>query len=158
LAEKEIKKIFQVLPSNHIIDIQHVGSTAIPNMPAKPIIDIQIAVDSLDEIKQIAIEKLNTLDYQYWKENPDPERLFFAKGMPPFGEKRSHHVHVVELNSHHWKEKIQFRNYLRSHPEAANEYKSLKIKLSEKYKYNREKYTEDKTEFIQSILKIAVAH
>jgi GrpB-like predicted nucleotidyltransferase (UPF0157 family) len=58
LAELEIKQLREILPSAHIIDIQHVGSTAIPGMLAKPIIDIQIAVDSLIAIKQVAIDRL----------------------------------------------------------------------------------------------------
>lgn len=84
MAKIEIKKLYEILPSKHIVDIQHVGSTAIPDILSKPIIDIQIAVDSLDAIKQIAIDKLKTLDYVYWDNNPDTERMFFVKGMPPY--------------------------------------------------------------------------
>src|SRR5579862_9138067 len=116
MAAQEIKKLQEILPANHIIDIQHVGSTAIPGMLAKPIIDIQIAVDSLHSIKKIAIDALKTLGYEYWYENPDPERMFFVKGMPPFGEKRTHHIHIVELGSKHWKNKILFRDYLNNNP------------------------------------------
>lgn len=110
IAELEIKKLYSILPTQHIIDIQHVGSTAIPNMSAKPVIDIQIAVDSLNAIKPIAIKALKELGYEYWDNNPDPDRLFFAKGMPPFGEKRTHHVHIVEPSSRHWREKILLLN------------------------------------------------
>ena len=117
IAELEIKKLYGTLPKQHIIDIQHVGSTAIPGMSAKPVIDIQIAVDSLNAIKPIAIKVLKELGYEYWDKNPDQERLFFAKGMPPFGEKRTHHVHIVEPSSRHWREKILFRDYLRDNPE-----------------------------------------
>ncbi len=113
MAELEIKKLYDILPTEHIIDIQHVGSTAIPGMLAKPIIDIQIAVDSLSAIKQIAIDALKMQDYVYWAENPDAERMFFVKGMPPFGDKRTFHIHIVEPSSRHWREKILFRDYLR---------------------------------------------
>lgn len=88
IAEIEIKKLFEALPKSHILDMQHVGSTAIPGILAKPIIDIQIAVDSLKAFKLIAIDILKSLGYVYWDENPDPERLFFVKDMPPFGKKR----------------------------------------------------------------------
>ncbi|MCD6044937.1 MAG: grpB [Gammaproteobacteria bacterium] len=101
-AKAEIKRLRAAFPPNIIVDIQHVGSTAIPGTLAKPIIDIQIAVESLPAIKQMAIDPLKALGYQYWAENPDPERLFFVKGMPPFGEKRTHHVHIVEPSSKHW--------------------------------------------------------
>ena len=109
IAEQEIKNLYDILPKQHVIDIQHVGSTAIPGMSAKPVIDIQIAVDSLSAMKQIAIKALKEIGYEYWDKNPDLERLFFAKGMPPFGEKRTHHVHIVEPSSRHWREKILLR-------------------------------------------------
>ncbi len=154
-ANIEISKLREILPVSKIIDIQHVGSTAIPGMAAKPIVDIQIAVHSLEEMKVIAIPALQKLGYEYWYENPDPERMFFVKGMPPFGEKRTHHVHIVEPSSKHWREKIDFRDYLIAHPEIAKEYQDLKIKLAKQYTYDREKYTNAKGEFVNRILKLA---
>lgn len=154
IASIEIEKLRDVLPSAKIIDIQHVGSTAIPGMAAKPIVDIQIAVHSLDEMKVIAIPVLQKLGYEYWDDNPDLERMFFAKGMPPFGEKRTHHIHIVEPSSKHWNEKINFRNYLISHPKIAKEYQELKIKLAQKYTHDREKYTNAKSEFVNRILEL----
>ena len=155
MADLEIKKLHEVLPADHILDIQHIGSTAIPGISAKPIIDIQIAVDSLPAIKQPAIDALKILGYEYWYENPDPERMFFVKGMPPFGEKRSHHVHIVRPTSRHWQEKIQFRDYLLSHPEAVTEYAQLKTTLATQHRYDRELYTDSKTQFVNDILKKA---
>lgn len=155
MAKLEIKILYDVLPKNHILDIQHVGSTAIPGLSAKPIIDIQIAVDSLDAIKQQAIKLLKTIDYEFWYDNPDKERLFFVKGMPPFGEKRTHHVHIVELSSKHWQGKNFFRDYLIAHPETAQEYEKLKRQLAQQYKYDREMYTEAKTDFINAVLEKA---
>jgi GrpB-like predicted nucleotidyltransferase (UPF0157 family)/RimJ/RimL family protein N-acetyltransferase len=155
IASIEIEKLREILPSSKIIDIQHVGSTAIPGMAAKPIVDIQIAAHSLDEMKVIAIPALQKLGYEYWYENPDPERMFFAKGMPPFGVKRTHHVHIVEPTSKHWSGKINFRDYLISHPDIANEYQQLKIKLAQQYAYDREEYTNAKGGFVNKILKLA---
>ncbi len=79
----------------------------------------------------------------------------FVKGMPPFGEKRTHHVHIVETTSRHWPEKILFRDYLIAHPETMREYEALKIKLADEHKNNREQYTESKAEFITAVLKKA---
>lgn len=152
MAEEEIKILARLLPKQHIIDIQHVGSTAVPGMLAKPIIDIQIAVDILERVKPLAIVSLESLGYQYWKDNPDPERLFFVKGMPPFGEKRTHHVHIVEPTSKHWTDKIFFRDYLKMHPDIARDYERLKMVLAKKYQYDREAFTEAKGEFIKRIL------
>lgn len=155
MAELEIKKLYEILPAKHIIDIQHVGSTAIPGMLAKPIIDIQVAVDSLTSIKNTAIEVLNSENYVYWEDNPDPTRMFFVKGMPPFGEKRTHHVHIVEPSSKHWLGKIAFRDYLIAHPEAVRDYENLKKELASLHTYDREQYTDAKTKFITQILKKA---
>lgn len=152
MARVEIEQLRATLPCDHILEFQHVGSTAIPHIKAKPIIDIQIAVDSLSTIKPIAISALENLNYVYWYDNPDPQRMFFVKGMPPFGEKRTHHVHIYEPTSRHWSEKIKFRDYLIAHPEVAQEYEDLKLKLAAEYTHNREKYTQAKTEFINHVL------
>ncbi|MFO8544947.1 GrpB family protein [Legionella pneumophila serogroup 1] len=155
LAKIEMAKLRASFPANSVIDLQHVGSTAIPGMAAKPIIDIQIAARSLEEMKVIAVPILQKLGYEYWEDNPDPERMFFVKGMPPYGNGRTHHVHIVETSSRHWKGRILFRDYLLSHSEAAEKYQQLKIKLARKYKYDREQYTDAKSEFINQILKLA---
>jgi GrpB-like predicted nucleotidyltransferase (UPF0157 family)/RimJ/RimL family protein N-acetyltransferase len=155
MAKLEIKKLRELIPQKHLIDIQHVGSTAIPGLLAKPIIDLQIIVDSFSNIKTIAIEALENIGYVYWSENPDPEKLFFVKGMPPFGEKRTHHVHISEPQSIRAQQRIIFRDYLIAHPEAAKNYAQLKIKLAQLYTYDREQYTEAKTQFITNILKRA---
>lgn len=155
IASLEINKLYEILPKKHVIDIQHVGSTAIPGMLAKPIIDIQVAVDALINIKDEAISVLEAQNYVYSKDNPDLTRLFFVKGMPPFGKGRTHHVHIAEPTSKHWQGKIAFRDYLTAHPEAAKKYEVLKMNLAKLHTYDREQYTEAKTEFIVEILQKA---
>ena len=152
LAKTEIEHIKSLFPKGLMIDIQHVGSTAIPNISAKPIIDIQIAVNSLDVAKIVAVPLLQKLGYEYWAENPDQARMFFAKSMPPYGSSRTHHVHIVEPSSHHWRYKIAFRDYLIKHTKTAKEYEGLKNNLALKHKYDREKYTDEKAEFVKNIL------
>lgn len=155
IAQTEIEKIKSVFPADAIIDIQHVGSTAIPDLSAKPILDIQIAVLSLEVIKLIAVPLLQKLGYEYWAANPDPKRMFFVKNMPPYGEKRTHHVHIFEKNSDHWCNKLLFRDYLRSHTDLAKEYERLKIKLAQENLYDREKYTDEKSDFVNKVLQLA---
>jgi GrpB-like predicted nucleotidyltransferase (UPF0157 family)/RimJ/RimL family protein N-acetyltransferase len=155
MADFEIKRLQKVFPDNNLVDIQHVGSTAIPGLSAKPIIDIQVAVNALNAIKPIAIQELAKLAYEYWFENPDPSKMFFVKGMPPFGEKRTHHVHIVEYASTHWKNKIIFRDYLRAHPNVAKDYEALKNKLAVEHAFERERYTDAKLEFVNHVLKLA---
>lgn len=78
--------------------------------------------------------------------------MFFVKGIPPYGDKRTHHIHIVEPSSKHWHGKIIFRDYLLAHPELAREYEQLKIKLAKRYTNDREQYTDAKTTFINDIL------
>ncbi len=155
LAQDEIAKLKSVFPVNAMIDIQHVGSTSIFGLSAKPILDIQIAVQSLEDMKLIAIPILQKLDYEYWSNNPDPNRMFFVKGMPPYGEQRTHHVHIVEYDSEHWRNKLMFRDYLRTHADLAKEYEQLKAKLAQEHLYDREKYTDEKLDFVNRVLELA---
>lgn len=155
LAQDEIDKLKSVFPVSTIIDIQHVGSTAISGLSAKPILDIQIAVQSLKSMKLFAVPILQKLGYEYWDNNPDPNRMFFVKGMPPYGDMRTHHVHLFEHNSDHWRNKLIFRDYLRSHADLAKEYEQLKAKLAREHLYDREKYSDEKLDFVNKVLHLA---
>lgn len=158
MAQTEIEKIKSAFPIDAIADIQHVGSTAIAGLSAKPILDIQIAVPSLENIKLIAVPILQKLGYEYWANNPDLNRMFFVKGMPPYGKQRTHHAHIFEQNSDHWRNKLLFRDYLRLHPDVAKEYEQLKIKLAQEHLYDREKYTDEKLDFVNRVLQLAKKH
>ena len=147
--ETESNKISAELGSNLLLEIHHIGSTAIPGMAAKPIIDILLMVHEGAERARVILG-LQKLGYVYWAENPEPGRMFFVKGMPPFGTRRTHHVHVfddaVERNR-----RIAFRDYLRSRADAAREYAELKRQLAEQCSSDREAYTRGKDEFIARI-------
>lgn len=95
LAEAEIKVIKAVASQLPYVSIEHLGSTAVPGLSSKPIIDIFIAIKSIEEANQW-IKPLETLAYVFWDKNPGKSHLRFFKGMPPFGKKRTHHVHIVE--------------------------------------------------------------
>jgi GrpB-like predicted nucleotidyltransferase (UPF0157 family) len=157
LYEEERACIFEAIGKT-LVDIQHVGSTAVPGLAAKPIIDIMPGIRSLADAPRI-IGPMERLGYQYIPEYEAelPERRCFRK---PAGEafrgRGTYHVHVVETTSQFWKRHIAFRDYLRAHPEAAREYGELKRRLAAEYGRDREGYTEAKTEFITSIEKIAM--
>lgn len=127
--------------------IQHVGSTAIPGILAKPIVDIAIPVDSL----AIADEWVKPLaELGYWNKGaqPDmPERRFFAKGSE---EKRTVYLHVV--TNVEYKSLIVFRDTLRANAELAKEYSGLKAKLASSLASDRAEYTRQKNDFIQNVL------
>lgn len=154
-AKAEIIRLQQSDLGIFIFELEHVGSTAIPGLSAKPIIDLQIAVSSLKEAKIYAVPIMQKLGYEYWHDNPDTERMFFVKGMPPYGEKRTYHVHIVEKNSHHWHNKLLFKNYLLQHPETILEYETLKKDLAIQFANQRELYTEGKKRFIDKILSLS---
>lgn len=135
--------------------IEHFGSTAIPNLPAKPIIDIFIILGDVSIWPQL-LNPLSSLGYIYWAENPRKDRMFLVKGMPPFGSRRSHHVHVRTPTD--TMAELVFRDWLRGHPADAVRYAKLKRELAERFKSNRETYTTAKGEFIELILTQAKTH
>lgn len=128
--------------------IEHVGSTAIPGMLAKPTIDIMIGVKSLSD-SQSLISKLSELCYCYYPYKTEVMH-WFCKPSPLF---RSYHLHLVPYQSQLWFERIKFRDYLIENKPVAQEYAGLKSKLAIKYKEDREAYTQRKSSFIQSVLK-----
>jgi GrpB-like predicted nucleotidyltransferase (UPF0157 family) len=146
LAEKE-----QLCASlgNHILDIQHIGSTSIPGMPAKPILDIGVAVANFEEASR-CIPLLEQLGFTYKGENGIPRRHYFVKGNP-----RTHHLHMLEVASAEWKNHLLFRDYLRNNPETAQAYARLKQTLATQFANNREAYQSGKESFIQAVLQKA---
>jgi GrpB-like predicted nucleotidyltransferase (UPF0157 family) len=131
--------------------IEHIGSTAVPGLAAKPVIDIQVSVASLEPLEAYRIP-LERLGYCFHANNPDLTKRFFRE--PP-GERRTH-VHVREIGS--WSEQLAllFRDYLRAHPADAARYAELKYRLAAAYGRDREGYTEAKGPLIWEI--VASAH
>ena len=132
--------------------IEHIGSTSIPFMTAKPTIDIALGVSSLEIAEQHIIAPLIKQGYQYNQalEKTIPERRLFGK----FSSTGDHlvHVHVLIVNNELWKNHLRFKNYLMAHSEEAKNYILLKESLKEKFAHDREAYTLGKSEFIKEIL------
>jgi GrpB-like predicted nucleotidyltransferase (UPF0157 family) len=150
LFEKE-KELLLTSFGDRIIAIEHVGSTAIPGVPAKPLIDMNVAVSSLDDtyINEF-VAPLEKLGYHYMHKFPD--RRFFAKGPEA---QRTHHLNLVELSSEEWRNSILFRNYMRRNKSACEEYAALKQKLADQFAEDRASYTKAKEKFIQKIIQTA---
>ncbi len=127
--------------------IHHIGSTAVPGLAAKPIIDIQVGVADL-EIARSCIEPLAALDYLYAPYRAD-EIAWFCKPSP---ERRTHHLHLVPVTSPRFGAVLEFRDLLRSDPEVAREYEAMKRQLAATFERDREAYTEAKQPFIESAL------
>ncbi len=150
--ESEAKLLWEILNSDNIVNIEHFGSTAVPGLSAKPIIDILIGVKSLSEAKKF-IPILERLGYSYWGDDPRKDGYYLVKGLPPNGP-RTFHIHITEIGSERWG-RLLFRDYLIKHPEEVREYEKLKLNLAEKYKNDREAYTEAKGEYVKSVMEKA---
>jgi GrpB-like predicted nucleotidyltransferase (UPF0157 family) len=127
--------------------IEHIGSTAVPGLPAKPVIDIMGAVRDLPS-SQPAIEALRPFNYCYFPYKAELMH-WFCKPTPA---SRSHHLHLVPFESQLWRERLAFRDSLRSDPATREAYTQLKLKLAAQFRDDREAYTEAKTDFIRSVL------
>jgi GrpB-like predicted nucleotidyltransferase (UPF0157 family) len=113
------------------------------------------SVRSLKQAKD-KIPDLEAIGYAYWEDNPDKDRLFFVRGLPPNGP-RTHHIHIVEPGQEP-DDKVIFRDFLRTHPEEAKTYLRLKQELARDHAEDREAYTNAKTAYVSSILARAKAH
>ena len=150
LYREEKTKILAVIGHLAVV-VEHIGSTAVLGLGAKPTIDIMVGVHSLSDAQK-CIVPLGSIGYEYQPQHEAtmPERRFFRKGEPP--KEQHYHLHMVEKGSEFWKTHLAFRDYLRTHPEAAQQYYELKRRLASKYGSDREGYTEAKTPFIESIV------
>ena len=130
--------------------IEHIGSTSIPGLAAKPIIDMLVGVESLDAF-EAHVDRLAIYGYEYIPEyeNALPDRRFFKRVVRGV---RTHHVHVVQVNGLYWKRYLKFRNNLRADPWLAARYAELKRKLSGRFRLDRDAYTNGKTGFVEAVL------
>ncbi|MEW6989812.1 GrpB family protein [Colwelliaceae bacterium 6441] len=127
--------------------IEHVGSTAVRGLAAKPIIDIMVGVKSLSAATHL-IDILVASGYCYYPHKADVMH-WFCKPTP---EIRTHHLHLVPYQSPLWHERITFRDALRADPNLAAQYQTLKYQLANKFSDQREHYTQQKWPFIQRVL------
>ncbi|XEC96715.1 GrpB family protein [Paenibacillus tarimensis] len=147
--ERDYKLLLEAI-GPFVVDIQHVGSTSIEGLEAKPILDIAVAVDSFDNVDEIA-SSLQSLGFFRLRVNIEG-KVVFAKDTDTG---RTHYLHLELHNGTHWDEHISFRDYLRSHPEAVTSYKQLKRELALKHSDDVKSYTEGKRKFVDEILERA---
>lgn len=153
LFEKE-KILLQQALTTQIVDIQHIGSTAIPGIYAKPVVDILIGVSDLSQFQNPEIKKIQSLGYEYISayEKGLPFRRFFQKNNED--GQRQYQIHLVNYHSSWWHRHILFRDFLREYPLHAQEYESHKLKLSTQFDDSNE-YAMAKNEFCRMIDKFA---
>ena len=148
----ESQKIQKILADNVVI-IHHIGSTAIPNIYAKPVIDFLIEVKNINLISQqtLAMEKLG---YEAMGEFGLVGRRYFRKENP--SGIRTHHVHIYQTNSPEIKRHLAFRDYMLAHTQDAEQYSQLKQELARKYPNDIESYMDGKDEFVKRMEKKAI--
>ena len=132
-----------------VVAMEHIGSTAVQGLAAKPVIDIAIGLRE-HAFGERTIEPITGLGYEYRAESGIPGRYYFRRGDP-----RSHHVHMVEYGCPEWEKNIRFRDTLRARPDLAEEYAALKRDLARRYAHDRPGYTLAKAPFIERVLAIA---
>jgi GrpB-like predicted nucleotidyltransferase (UPF0157 family) len=146
--ELERVRILNIV-GDRILEIQHVGSTAIPGVPAKPVLDILVGVEDFDEAS-VCVAPLENIGYRYRGEYGISRRHYFVKGDP-----RTHHLHMVEKDSDHWTMTMAFRDFLKRDSESARAYAEAKRSLAAEYSLDREAYQREKDKVVERLLALA---
>jgi GrpB-like predicted nucleotidyltransferase (UPF0157 family) len=146
--EGEAEAIRQAL-GDMAIDIQHIGSTAIPGIKAKPIIDILVGVKHFADGLG-CIGAMESIGYDYAGSDIVPDDHIFGRGIK--GQSRTHLVHVVEYRGLNWNRMIAFRDALRGDARLAWAYEQLKVGLADEHAANRAEYTKAKRDFIDKVV------
>jgi len=150
--EAERRLLEPVIGEYLVGGIHHVGSTAVPNLPAKPIIDIMAGIRDLDSARP-CIDLVAPLGYVYTSYLAD-EMHWFCK---PHPSRRTHHLRLVPVASPRYRDKLRFRDYLRDHRDSRDEYARLKRDLALKFRWDQDGYIEGKTGFVRDVLRRADA-
>ena len=130
--------------------IEHIGSTAVPGLAAKPVIDIMAGVSDLASSAD-ARDALEALHYMYFPYRADVMHWFCK----PSAAHRTHHLHLVPVSSRLWEDRLLFRDHLRSSPAACADYAALKTALAARHRLDREAYTDGKNDFVRAVIERA---
>jgi GrpB-like predicted nucleotidyltransferase (UPF0157 family) len=145
---REERELLLRILGEKVVDVRHIGSTSIPGMAAKPIIDILAAVQALTDVETF-VDDLNKFGYEDKGDGGVPGRRFFVKGV---AANRTHHLNFCETNSEFWTSHVAFCDYLVRHPATAQEYSLLKRKLADQFPIDRSAYTAGKEQFVRLVL------
>ena len=162
MFRRERDHLLSCLPNDLIRRIEHFGSTAVPGLAAKPVVDMLVEVADLQATRVRIAPVLEAQGYDYfWRpthgDDGPPFYAWFLKRDPGSGA-RTHHIHMVEGHfSEHWA-RLLFRDYLIEHPEVAKAYESLKVCLASSTPNDRVTYTRRKTEFVVEVTEQAKRH
>lgn len=154
LFEQE-KELLESLIGEYVVDIQHIGSTAIEGIAAKPMIDVLIGLHSLDDVKKFDKHRLKKADIYHLGRVEIDGKEVLAKFSDLEELTKTHVYHVVEYGGDWWQQHTLFRDYLNEHPEVARQYETLKKKSALKYPDDERLYAEEKKAFVDEVLRVA---
>ena len=153
------EEILSLLPPDFFLRFEHFGSTAVPGLAAKPVLDVAAEVRSLDQARTLlpGIFEPRGDDYFWRPSGPGTQGPWYCwlTIRNPDGSRRAH-IHILEPDSTWMRERLAFRDYLRNHTETAAEYAALKKQLAEQYPEDRIAYTAAKSEFIRNIVNLVL--
>lgn len=153
LYAEERKRILKAV-GQRVEEVEHVGSTAVPGLDAKPVIDLVVGLENMANALSL-VEPLRSLGYSYWAEGAKPHHHLFVRFVDLAMSARTHNLHLVEAGGQYWEERLLFRDYLRKHLETAKEYAQLKHRLATEYRDDREAYTSAKADFVSEVVRRA---
>lgn len=153
-AEEEAR-LARALPVDLVLRIAHIGSTAVPGLSAKPIIDIQVEVTSLDRVRREVVRIMQDLAYEFiWRPSMGEKAPFYAWFIKRDASgRRTHHVHMVEPDKAS-EDRVLFRDRLRRLPEERERYGSLKMRLAAHFANDRARYTLGKSAFVDEMVRL----
>jgi len=138
---------------NRILTVEHVGSTSVPGLAAKPILDLMIGVRDF-EAARLLVPDLAILGFEFRPDEETPDRHYFRR---LDGERRTHHLSLAEPTSRFYRNTIAFRDALRAEPDLAKAYEALKLDLARRFPRDRESYLYGKTGFVMDVLQRGLA-
>lgn len=156
LYAEEEARLVRSLPGSLVLRIDHIGSTAVPGLHAKPIIDMQVSVSDLDRVRKEVVPIMTDLAYEFiWRPTMGEHEPFYAWFIKRGADgRRTHHVHMVRPDEATL-DRLLFRDLLRSDPMEARGYEDLKHHLAGRFPDDRAAYTQGKTTYIQAALQRA---
>src|SRR5438105_6685564 len=149
LFEAEARRLYSALAPLSIV-LEHTGSTSVPGLAAKPVLDILGGVTEGESVEPYVV-KLIRAGYVHRGDQGIPGREFFRRGEP-----RAYHLHLAHIRGAFWREHLAFRDYLRTHPEIRDEYAELKRTLAARFSFDRERYVEGKGAFVRRVIDLAI--
>ena len=142
--QQEVRLLAPLFPA--VVVFHHIGSTAVPGLLGKPVLDIAVTLPSFP-LGAVEVAAIETLGYRYWADNPNLAHQFFFKNLP-----RTHHLHLYPTASTKLADQLRFRDMLKASERLRAAYTALKQQLAAQLAHDREAYTAGKTDFIRRVL------